>query len=32
MPEDIARAILFLAADDSAGCTAQSYVVDAGWT
>ncbi len=32
VPEDIARAILFLAADDSAGCTAQSYVVDAGWT
>ena len=32
VPEDIARAILFFAADDSAGCTAQSYVVDAGWT
>ena len=31
-PEDIARATFFLAADDSAGCTAQSYVVDAGWT
>ena len=32
VPEDIARAVLFFAADDSAGCTAQSYVVDAGWT
>jgi NAD(P)-dependent dehydrogenase (short-subunit alcohol dehydrogenase family) len=31
-PEDIARVVLFFAADDSAGCTAQSYVVDAGWT
>jgi NAD(P)-dependent dehydrogenase (short-subunit alcohol dehydrogenase family) len=30
-PDDIARAVLFFAADDSAGCTAQSYVVDAGW-
>jgi len=32
VPEDVARAVLFFAADDSAGCTAQSYVVDAGWT
>jgi D-xylose 1-dehydrogenase len=32
VPEDIARAVLFFAADDSAACTAQSYVVDAGWT
>jgi hypothetical protein len=24
--------VLFLAADDSAGCTAQNYLVDAGWT
>jgi D-xylose 1-dehydrogenase len=32
VPADIARAVLFFAADDSAGCTAQSYVVDAGWT
>jgi NAD(P)-dependent dehydrogenase (short-subunit alcohol dehydrogenase family) len=32
VPEDIARAVLFFAADDSAGCTAQSYVIDAGWT
>jgi len=30
-PEDIARAVLFFAADDSAACTAQSYVVDGGW-
>ena len=30
-PDDVARAVLFLAADDSAGCTAQSYLVDAGW-
>jgi NAD(P)-dependent dehydrogenase (short-subunit alcohol dehydrogenase family) len=32
LPEDIARAVLFFAADDSAACTAQSYVVDGGWT
>jgi NAD(P)-dependent dehydrogenase (short-subunit alcohol dehydrogenase family) len=32
VPDDVARAVLFLAADDSAGCTAQSYLVDAGWT
>jgi hypothetical protein len=32
VPEDIARAVLFFAADDCAGSTAQSYVVDAGWT
>jgi D-xylose 1-dehydrogenase len=31
VPEDIARAVLFFAADDSAACTAQSYLVDAGW-
>jgi NAD(P)-dependent dehydrogenase (short-subunit alcohol dehydrogenase family) len=31
VPEDIARVVLFLASDDSAACTAQSYVVDAGW-
>jgi NAD(P)-dependent dehydrogenase (short-subunit alcohol dehydrogenase family) len=30
-PADIARVVLFLAADDGAACTAQSYVVDAGW-
>ncbi len=32
MPADLARAVLFFAADDSAMCTAQSYVVDAGWS
>jgi NAD(P)-dependent dehydrogenase (short-subunit alcohol dehydrogenase family) len=31
VPADIARAVLFFAADDSAACTAQSYVVDGGW-
>jgi D-xylose 1-dehydrogenase len=31
-PEDIAAFALFLAADDSRMCTAQSYVVDAGWS
>ncbi|HJV62493.1 MAG TPA: SDR family oxidoreductase [Albitalea sp.] len=29
--EDIARMVLFLAADDSAMCTAQEFKVDAGW-
>jgi NAD(P)-dependent dehydrogenase (short-subunit alcohol dehydrogenase family) len=28
----IARMALFLAADDSAMCTAQSFIVDGGWT
>ena len=32
MAEHIARMALFLAADDSAMCTAQDFVVDAGWT
>jgi len=32
MPDDIARMALFLAADDSAMCTAQDFVVDGGWT
>lgn len=32
MAEDIAAMALFLAADDSKMCTAQDYVVDAGWT
>lgn len=32
MPEHIASMALFLAADDSAMCTAQDFVVDAGWT
>jgi NAD(P)-dependent dehydrogenase (short-subunit alcohol dehydrogenase family) len=31
-PPDIARMVLFLAADDSRLVTAQNFVVDAGWT
>jgi D-xylose 1-dehydrogenase len=31
VPQDIARVVLFLAADDSDACTNQSYVVDGGW-
>ncbi|MDP6343661.1 MAG: SDR family oxidoreductase [Alphaproteobacteria bacterium] len=30
-PEDIARMVLFLAADDSAACSSQNYLVDGGW-
>ena len=30
-PEEVARLALFLAADDSAAITNQSYVIDAGW-
>jgi len=30
-PEDVARLVLFLAADDSGAITNQSYVVDGGW-
>jgi NAD(P)-dependent dehydrogenase (short-subunit alcohol dehydrogenase family) len=30
-PEHIAAMALFLAADDSAACTAQEYIIDAGW-
>jgi NAD(P)-dependent dehydrogenase (short-subunit alcohol dehydrogenase family) len=30
-PEEVARLILFLAADDSSAITNQSYVVDAGF-
>jgi Dehydrogenases with different specificities (related to short-chain alcohol dehydrogenases) len=30
-PADIARMVLFLAADDSAMCTNQSFIVDGGW-
>jgi NAD(P)-dependent dehydrogenase (short-subunit alcohol dehydrogenase family) len=30
-PEDIARFCVFLASDDASVCTAQHYVVDAGW-
>ena len=32
MPDDVARMVLFLGADDSKMCTAQDFVVDAGWT
>ena len=32
MPEHIAAMILFLAADDGAMCTAQEFIVDAGWS
>jgi NAD(P)-dependent dehydrogenase (short-subunit alcohol dehydrogenase family) len=31
-PEDVAPMVLFLAADDSAMITSQSFVVDAGWS
>lgn len=31
-PHDIARMALFLASDDSKMCTAQNFIVDAGWT
>ncbi len=31
VPEDVARLVLFLAADDSAAITSQSYIVDGGW-
>jgi NAD(P)-dependent dehydrogenase (short-subunit alcohol dehydrogenase family) len=31
MPGHIASMILFLAADDSAMCTSQEFIVDAGW-
>lgn len=30
-PSDIARMALFLAADDSAMCTSQEFIVDGGW-
>jgi NAD(P)-dependent dehydrogenase (short-subunit alcohol dehydrogenase family) len=32
LPEDLARAALFLASDDAAMITAQTLTVDAGWT
>jgi D-xylose 1-dehydrogenase len=32
VPEEVARLALFLAADDSAAITSQSYVIDGGWT
>jgi NAD(P)-dependent dehydrogenase (short-subunit alcohol dehydrogenase family) len=31
MPRDVANVVLFLAADDSAMCTNQSYIIDGGW-
>jgi D-xylose 1-dehydrogenase len=31
LPDDVARLVLFLAADDSSAITNQSYVIDAGW-
>lgn len=31
LPDDVARLVLFLAADDSCGITSQSYIVDGGW-
>lgn len=31
LPEDVARLVLFLAADDSNAITNQSYIVDGGW-
>jgi NAD(P)-dependent dehydrogenase (short-subunit alcohol dehydrogenase family) len=31
VPDDVARLVLFLAADDSRAITNQSYVIDAGW-
>jgi NAD(P)-dependent dehydrogenase (short-subunit alcohol dehydrogenase family) len=32
MPDDIAAMVLFLGADDSRMCSAQDFIVDAGWT
>jgi NAD(P)-dependent dehydrogenase (short-subunit alcohol dehydrogenase family) len=31
MPDDVARLVLFLAADDSSGITSQAHIVDGGW-
>jgi NAD(P)-dependent dehydrogenase (short-subunit alcohol dehydrogenase family) len=31
LPEEVARLVLFLVADDSSAITNQSYVIDAGW-
>jgi NAD(P)-dependent dehydrogenase (short-subunit alcohol dehydrogenase family) len=32
MPADVAAMVLFLASDDGAMCTAQEFIVDAGWS
>lgn len=32
VPEDIANMVMFLASDEARACTAQEFVVDAGWT
>jgi D-xylose 1-dehydrogenase len=31
VPEDVARFVLFLASDDSAMITGQSFIIDGGW-
>jgi D-xylose 1-dehydrogenase len=31
MPEEVARLLLFLAADDSSAITNQSHIIDGGW-
>ncbi len=31
MPDDVARLLLFLAADDSSAITSQSHIIDGGW-
>lgn len=31
VPADVARLVLFLAADDSSAMTSQSYIIDGGW-
>jgi NAD(P)-dependent dehydrogenase (short-subunit alcohol dehydrogenase family) len=31
VPDDVARMLLWLAADDSRSCTAQKWIVDGGW-
>jgi NAD(P)-dependent dehydrogenase (short-subunit alcohol dehydrogenase family) len=31
LPEDVARLVLFLGADDSSAITNQSYIIDGGW-
>jgi D-xylose 1-dehydrogenase len=32
LPEDVANMALFLASDAGAKCTAQDFIVDAGWS